>query len=199
MIRTGFYGGSFNPIHNGHIALAQKFLDDMNLDEVWFVVSPQNPFKRNANDLMADKERLEIVRAATAYEPRFYATDYELHLPTPSYTWRTLQSLAVDEPQRSFVLLIGADNWVAFSKWDHHADILANYDIAIFPRRGYDIDASTLPPNVTLLNTPFYDISSTDIRQRIAQGLPIGALVPATVEQMVMEKYGNDRREPANG
>ena len=88
---------------------------------------------------------------------------------------------------------------MAFSKWDHHADILANYDIAIFPRRGYDIDASTLPPNVTLLNTPFYDISSTDIRQRIAQGLPIGALVPATVEQMVMEKYGNDRREPANG
>ena len=104
MIRTGFYGGSFNPIHNGHIALAQQFLDDMGLDEVWFVVSPQNPFKRNANDLMADKARLEIVRAATANEPRFCATDYELHLPTPSYTWRTLQALAHDEPQRSFAL-----------------------------------------------------------------------------------------------
>ena len=191
MIRTGFYGGSFNPIHNGHIALGQQFLDDMNLDEVWFVVSPQNPFKRNANDLMADKERLEIVRAATAYEPRFYATDYELHLPTPSYTWRTLQSLAVDEPQRSFVLLIGADNWVAFSKWDHHEDILASHDIAIFPRRGYDINANELPANVTLLNTPFYDISSTDIRQRIAEGLPIDHLVPSAVTDMVIKTYAN--------
>ena len=97
MIRTGFYGGSFNPIHNGHIALAQQFLDDMGLDEVWFVVSPQNPFKRNANDLMADKARLEIVRAATANEPRFCATYYELHLPTPS-TSRNARSFSLSEP-----------------------------------------------------------------------------------------------------
>ena len=191
MIRTGFYGGSFNPIHNGHIALAQQFLDDMGLDEVWFVVSPQNPFKRNANDLMADKARLEIVRAATANEPRFCATDYELHLPTPSYTWRTLQALAHDEPQRSFVLLIGADNWVSFPKWNHHEDILANHDIAIFPRRGFDINANELPANVTLLNTPFYDISSTDIRHRIAEGLPIDHLVPPAVKDMVIKTYAN--------
>lgn len=193
MIRTGFYGGSFNPIHNGHIALARQFLDDMELDEVWFVVSPQNPFKRNAHDLMADKARFEIVRAATANEPRFCATDYELHLPTPSYTWQTLQSLAHDEPQRSFVLLIGADNWVSFPKWDHYENILEQYDIAIFPRRGYNVNPNTLPPNVTLLNTPLYDISSTDIRHRIAEGLPIDALVPPAVKQMVMEAYGNDR------
>ena len=195
MTRTGFYGGSFNPIHNGHIALARHFLTGMNLDEVWFVVSPQNPFKRNANDLMADKARFNIVQAALANEPHLHATDYELHLPTPSFTWRTLQALAHDEPQRAFVLLIGADNWVSFPKWNHHEDILAHHDIAIFPRRGYDINPNTLPPNVTLLNTPLLDISGSDIRQRIAKGLPIDALVPANVRQMVVEAYGDNKEK----
>ena len=117
MIRTGFYGGSFNPIHNGHIALARRFLEDMKLDEVWFVVSPQNPFKRESNDLLDNQQRLQIVQTAIAHEPRFHATDYEFRLPTPSYTWRTLQHLAQDEPEREFTLLIGADNWASFNRW----------------------------------------------------------------------------------
>lgn len=189
MIRTGFYGGSFNPIHNGHIALARRFLEDMKLDEVWFVVSPQNPFKRESNDLLDNQLRLQIVQTAIADEPRFHATDYEFHLPTPSYTWRTLQHLAQDEPEREFTLLIGADNWASFNRWNHHEDILAHHRIAVYPRRHFPIAPATLPPNVTLLRTPLYDISSTNIRHRIRQGMSVADVLPKNILEMAVAAY----------
>ena len=189
MIRTGFYGGSFNPIHNGHIALARRFLEDMKLDEVWFVVSPQNPFKRESNDLLDNQLRLQIVQTAIAHEPRFHATDYEFRLPTPSYTWRTLQHLAQDEPEREFTLLIGADNWASFNRWNHHEDILAHHRIAVYPRRHFPITPATLPPNVTLLRTPLYDISSTNIRHRIRQGMSVADVLPKNILEMAVAAY----------
>ena len=189
MIRTGFYGGSFNPIHNGHIALARRFLEDMKLDEVWFVVSPQNPFKRESNDLLDNQLRLQIVQTAIADEPRFHATDYEFHLPTPSYTWRTLQHLAQDEPEREFTLLIGADNWASFNRWNHHEDILAHHRIAVYPRRHFPLAPATLPPNVTLLRTPLYDISSTNIRHRIRQGMSVADVLPTNILEMAVAAY----------
>ena len=189
MIRTGFYGGSFNPIHNGHIALARRFLEDMKLDEVWFVVSPQNPFKRESNDLLDNQLRLQIVQTAIADEPRFHATDYEFHLPTPSYTWRTLQHLAQDEPEREFTLLIGADNWASFNRWNHHEDILAHHRIAVYPRRHFPLAPATLPPNVTLLRTPLYDISSTNIRHRIRQGMSVADVLPKNILEMAVAAY----------
>lgn len=189
MIRTGFYGGSFNPIHNGHIALARRFLEDMKLDEVWFVVSPQNPFKRESNDLLDNQQRLQIVQTAIADEPRFHATDYEFRLPTPSYTWRTLQHLAQDEPEREFTLLIGADNWASFNRWNHHEDILAHHRIAVYPRRHFPIAPATLPPNVTLLRTPLYDISSTNIRHRIRQGMSVADVLPKNILEMAVAAY----------
>lgn len=189
MIRTGFYGGSFNPIHKGHIALAESFMQDMKLDDVWFVVSPQNPFKQTGNDLLADKRRFEMVQLAIADNPRFCATDYEFHLPKPSYTWRTLKSLALEYPEREFVLLIGADNWVSFPRWDHYEDILHHHAIAVYPRRDYPINATLLPPGVTLLNTPLYDISSTDIRNRIRKGIPVDDVLPARVLPAALKYY----------
>ena len=189
MIRTGFYGGSFNPIHKGHIALAESFMQDMKLDDVWFVVSSQNPFKQTENDLLADKRRFEMVQLAIADNPRFCATDYEFHLPKPSYTWRTLKSLVLDYPEREFVLLIGADNWVSFPRWDHYKDILRHHAIAVYPRRDYPINAALLPPGVTLLNTPLYDISSTDIRNRIRKGIPVDNVLPARVLPTALKYY----------
>ena len=102
----GIFGGSFNPIHNGHIALAKAFLEKENLDEVWFMVSPQNPFKVN-QQLLADHLRLDLVRKATADNPHFKASDYEFQLPKPSYTWNTLQHLSHDFPTHRFTLLVG--------------------------------------------------------------------------------------------
>ena len=182
------FGGSFNPIHNGHIALAKAFLEKENLDEVWFLVSPQNPFKVN-QQLLADHLRLELVRKAIADNPHFRASDYEFQLPKPSYTWNTLQHLSHDYPTHRFTLLVGGDNWAAFDRWYHAEDILSNYKIVVYPRRGQEIDKSTLPTNVSLLQTPLIDVSSTDVRQRVEQGEDISKLVPEEILNDIQRLY----------
>ena len=184
----GIFGGSFNPIHNGHIALAKAFLEKENLDEVWFLVSPQNPFKVN-QQLLADHLRLELVRKAIADNPHFRASDYEFQLPKPSYTWNTLQHLSHDYPTHRFTLLVGGDNWAAFDRWYHAEDILSNYKIVVYPRRGQEIDKSTLPTNVSLLQTPLIDVSSTDVRQRVEQGEDISKLVPEEILNDIQRLY----------
>lgn len=186
MIFTGIFGGSFNPIHNGHLSLARQLLERVGLDEVWFMVSPQNPFKRS-DDLLDDDERLQLVRLALAEEPKMKASDYEFHLPRPSYTWNTLQHLAKDYPDHKFVLLIGGDNWAKFDQWNHASDIVNRYRIVIYPRSGYAIGKDILPSSVTLVDTPLMDISSTVIRQRIHDGQSIVGLVPKTVEQYIIK------------
>lgn len=182
-IRTGIYGGSFNPIHNGHIAIARAMLDCDAVDEVWFMVSPQNPLKQSA-DLLDERLRLDMTRRATADIPCVTACDYEFHMPRPSYMWHTLQSLSRDYPDREFTLLIGADNWQVFDRWYHADDIIAHYPIRIYPRRGYDIEASTLPHNVKLVDTGLYDVSSTMVRERIRRGEDVSKLIPASIIEM---------------
>ncbi len=191
-MKVGIYGGSFNPIHNGHIKLAEIFLQEACLDEVWFMVSPQNPFKIN-DKLLEDTLRLQLVRKALNGKKGMVACDYEFRLPKPSYTWDTLQRLSADFPTYEFVLLIGGDNWQAFDKWYHAEDILANYHIAVYPRKSDETveKCHTLPSdNVTLLNIPLINISSTDIRLRIKNGYTIKGLVPECIEKDV-EKYYN--------
>ena len=185
---VGIFGGSFNPIHNGHIALAKAFLEKENLNEVWFLVSPQNPFKVN-QQLLADHLRLELVRKAIADNPHFRASDYEFQLPKPSYTWNTLQHLSHEYPTHRFTLLVGGDNWAAFDRWYHAEDILSNYKIVVYPRRGQEIDKSTLPTNVSLLQTPLIDVSSTDVRQRVEQGEDISKLVPEEILNDIQRLY----------
>ena len=182
-IRTGIYGGSFNPIHNGHIAIARAMLDCGAVDEVWLMVSPQNPLKQSA-DLLDEQLRLDMTRRATADIPCVTACDYEFHMPRPSYMWHTLQSLSRDYPNREFTLLIGADNWQVFDRWYHADDIIAHYPIRIYPRRGYDIEASTLPHNVKLVDTGLYDVSSTMVRERIRRGEDVSQLIPASIIEM---------------
>ena len=182
-IRTGIYGGSFNPIHNGHIAIARAMLDCGAVDEVWLMVSPQNPLKQSA-DLLDEQLRLDMTRRATADIPCVTACDYEFHMPRPSYMWHTLQSLSRDYPDRKFTLLIGADNWQVFDRWYHADDIIAHYPIRIYPRRGYDIEASTLPHNVKLVDTGLYDVSSTMVRERIRRGEDVSQLIPASIIEM---------------
>ena len=187
IIRTGLFGGSFNPIHNGHVKLAQRMLKAAHLDEVWLLVTPQNPWKSQA-DLLDDDMRLRLARAAVENIPGVVASDYEFHLPKPSYTWDTLQALAHDFPERQFTLLIGGDNWERFGGWYEHDKILANYDIAVYPRRGTVVDKDSLPPSVRVLRTALIDISGTDIRNRIHDGLPFEYLVPPQVAKIIQEE-----------
>lgn len=188
-IRTGLYGGSFNPIHNGHIAIARQMIEKTGLDEVWFMVSPQNPLKER-NTLLDDAKRLEMARRALEGQPRLKACDYEFALPRPSYTWHTLQSLWRDYPDREYVLMIGADNWAHFGRWYHADDIMRTCNILIYPRRGYDVDALSLPSCAQLVDTGLYDVSSTEIRQLIKEGRDISSLVPADIVDMAEKYYG---------
>ena len=188
-IKTGIYGGSFNPIHNGHIAIAKRMLELAGLDEIWLIVSPQNPLK-TAGSLLDDRLRLEMTQRALAPYPQLTASDYEFSLPRPSYMWNTLQQLSADYPDREFTLLIGADNWTVFDRWYHADDIIAHYPIAIYPRTGSPIDTSTLPPTVRLYDTGLYDISSTEVREKAAHGEDVAQLVPAEIVDDVKRHYG---------
>ena len=183
-IRTGIFGGTFNPVHNGHVALAARIRKAARLDEVWLMVTPQNPWKAN-KVLLDDDLRLKMVQAAVEGEKGLMASDFEFSLPKPSYTWNTLQALSEAYPNRSFTLIIGADNWVGFNGWYEHEKILANYRIVVYPRTGSEIDGSTLPRGVRLLNTELYDVSSTEVRRRVSEGLPIDHLVPSAVAEII--------------
>lgn len=187
--KVGIFGGSFNPIHTGHIALAKSLCQQAGLDEVWLMVSPMNPFKKEATDLLTDKLRLEMAEQAIADEPKLKACDYEFHMPKPSYTWHTLQALSQDFPHVSFTLLIGGDNWASFGKWFHHEDILSHYPIVVYPRKGCDI--GKVPSGVTIVETPLLNISSTEIRQRIKEGKSIHGMVPDSIEPLAMQYYSN--------
>lgn len=188
-IKTGIYGGSFNPIHNGHIAIAKRMLELAGLDEIWLIVSPQNPLK-TVSSLLDDRLRLEMTQRALAPYQQLTASDYEFRLPRPSYMWNTLQRLSADYPDREFTLLIGADNWTVFDRWYHADDIIAHYPIAIYPRTGSPIDTSTLPPTVRLYDTGLYDISSTEVREKAAHGEDVAQLVPQEIVEDVKRHYG---------
>ena len=187
-IKTGIYGGSFNPIHNGHIALARHLLHEAELDEIWFVVSPQNPFKVQ-QQLLADDKRLLLVRKALAPYPQLVASDFEFSLPRPSYMWHTLQGMSAQWPDRELHLIIGADNWLCFDRWYHADDIRRTYPIIIYPRQGYDITPADLPQGVRLVNTPLYNVSSTEIRADIAAGRDISGKVPSTILSEVEKEF----------
>lgn len=194
-LRIGIFGGSFNPVHVGHIGLARQILSLARLDEVWFLVSPLNPFKKTATDLLDDDKRLDITRQALAGEKGLVASDYEFHLPKPSYTWNTLEHLKADYPNCQFTLIIGGDNWLAFDRWARPDYILSNCDIAVYARPDCAIDTASLPHNVHVYATRLYDISSTQIRDNIKRGLPITGMVPSSVENVVEELY-RQRRKP---
>ena len=185
--KVGIFGGSFNPIHAGHIALAKSLCEKAELDEVWFMVSPMNPFKKTATDLLDDHLRLEMVEKALEKEPQLKACDYEFRLPKPSYTWHTLQAISQDFTDIEFTLLIGGDNWAAFDKWYHHEDILAHYPIIVYPRQGSSV--GKVPEGVTIVETPLLNISSTEIRQRIKEGKSIKGMVPESIEELVKRNY----------
>lgn len=189
MKSVGIFGGSFNPIHTGHIALAKSLCEKAGLDEVWFMVSPMNPFKKAATDLLDDQLRLEMVKKALEGEPQLQACDYEFHLPKPSYTWHTLQAISQDFSDIRFTLLIGGDNWAAFDKWYHYDDILAHYPIVVYPRKGSDI--GEVPEGVTIVETPLLNISSTEIRHHIAKGESIHGMVPESIELLAIQNYSS--------
>ena len=188
----GLFGGSFNPIHLGHLHLGQWLCQRGLVDELWFLVSPLNPFKQHATDLLDDSSRLRLARLAVEGKPHLQVSDFEMHLPRPSYMVHTLQQLRATYPQHQFALVIGSDNWLRFPQWKDSDEILRHHRILVYPRPGYELDATALPPGVRLVNTPLLDISSTQVRQAIAQGNYHGKGLPRAVWQEIRRQgyYG---------
>ena len=180
--RVAVFGGSFDPIHNGHLALAGEVVSRGLADEVWLMVTPQNPHKQ---DKILSDERLRFQMAQLAVEGMdgVKACDFEFSLPRPSYTLTTLTALDEAFPDKEFCLLIGADNWEKFDRWYKGDEILSRYGIIVYPR-GSEGEPS-LPSGVRWLPAKLYDISSTMVRAAVAAGNDITGLVPATVVRFI--------------
>lgn len=192
--KVTLYFGSFNPIHNGHIALAEYILQNTDTDEIWLVISPHNPLKLRS-ELWNDRLRFELAQLAVANNGRILVSDIEFTLPQPNYTVNTLRILSQLHTDIRFSLLIGADNYIIFDKWCLYEEILDKYSIYVYPRDGIDFDLNKFP-QMHWLNAPVYPISSTMIRNLLAADCSITGLVPQKVEKRILEVFhlsDNDR------
>ena len=170
-MRIGIYGGSFNPIHKGHTQLAASIVAQGLVDELWLLVSPLNPLKSGEVSNIAEYEhRLKMAELATEGIEGVNVSDFERHLPLPSYTINTLGELQKAYPEHEFVLVIGADNWERFPRWYHADEIIEKYRILIYRRPGCELDEMALPASVQVVDTPLYDVSSTQIRESVKKG-----------------------------
>ena len=180
--RIGIFSGSFNPIHHGHLMLASYLVQFTDLDELWFVVSPQNPFKKK-EDLMDDNDRLEMVRLAIGDDPKLKVCDIEMSLPQPSYTINTLRTLSQRYPDEQFVFICGTDSLEGFPRWREYESILENYELLVYPRKGYNGGELIHHPKVKVIDAPTIEISSTFIRNCIKEGKDIRHFMPEKAYQ----------------
>lgn len=186
--RTALFFGSFNPIHVGHLIIANTILQQTGVDEVWMVVSPQNPLKERAS-LLADHHRLEMVRRAIDDNYRLRVCDIEMHLPIPSYTVVTLAALQEKHPDHEFCLVMGSDNLASFHRWRNYEHILNHHHIYVYPRPGSEHCPLADHPNVTMVDVPMMDISSSYIRARIADGHDVRYLLTEPVYKYLTEMH----------
>ncbi len=180
---VGVLGGSFNPVHCGHIELARYIAMSGMVDAVWLSLSPSNPLKPDGLPGATDADRCEMLRLAVEpLGPVVGFTDIELDMPRPSYTFKTLAELSRRHPECHFKLIIGSDNWLLFDRWRESATIIRDYGVIIYPRPGYDVDSATLPDGVELLGgAPLMSVSSTEVRQLVAEGEKERSFIPAAV------------------
>lgn len=179
-MKTGLFFGSFNPIHTGHLVIANYMASFTDLKEVWLVVSPHNPLKNKSN-LTNMYDRLEMARLATENADHLKVSDIEFALPQPSYTIDTLTYLSEKYPGKEFALIMGADNLASFMKWKNYEVLLKNYQIYVYPRPGIDLSEWHGHPSLIITETPQMDISSTFIRKGIKEGKNVQFLVPDKV------------------
>lgn len=192
-MEIGVFGGSFNPVHIGHLIVADYIRQVAGLDKVLMMLSPQNPLKTGNSELIGDSHRLAMLRTACAGVPGLEPCDLELSLPRPSYTVNTLAALSRNRPADRLSLIIGGDNWRVFNRWKDYQNILRNYRLIIYPRDGFpaseDCNASSSPMVVA---APQIEISSTFIRNSIARGLDVNLMLPQGVYQYIKDNnlYG---------
>lgn len=186
-MRIGLFFGSFNPIHIGHLIIANYMAHYTDLQSVWLVISPHNPLK-NKTSLVNMYDRSEMARLATSSAEKIRVSDVEFKLPQPSYTVDTLAHLQEKYPEHQFTLIMGADNLASLKKWKNYEVILRDYKIAVYPRPGFDAPELASHPSVTITETPHMEISSTFIRNAIKEGKSVQYLVPDEVLEFIDSK-----------
>ncbi|MBS1653650.1 MAG: nicotinate-nucleotide adenylyltransferase [Bacteroidetes bacterium] len=182
-MNVALYFGSFNPIHTGHLVIANHILNETSADKLWFVVSPQNPLKEN-HALLNEYNRLHLVRIATEEDHRIRVSDIEFSLPKPSYTIDTLTYLKEKYPDYNFSVVLGSDSFQNISKWKNYQQILENYTIYIYLRPGHPVSEQE-NKHITILKAPMIEISATEIRKLIQQKKSIRYLVPDIVREEI--------------
>jgi nicotinate-nucleotide adenylyltransferase len=182
-MKIGIYSCSYNPIHKRHIALANYLISNNIVDEVWIVVSPQNPLKCKYG-LLNDNLRLKMAKIAFRYSHKIKISDVEFYLPKPNYTIDTLNFLQLQYPNNQFFLIIGADNVAIFDKWKNYNEILEKYSIIVYPRAGYEIDEIKFS-QMKLMDAQMFNISASEIRKRIANKQNISELLPKSVVKFI--------------
>lgn len=187
-MKIGLFFGSFNPVHHGHMILANYMLEFTDLDKIWFVVSPHNPLKEKSS-LLADHHRLEMVTRAIGDHPKLKASDIEFRLPQPSFTIHTLAHLSEKYPDVQFALIMGADNLQSLHKWKNYEQILEHYDIYVYPRTGVTNDELLKHQRIHVTEAPLMNISSTFIRQGIKAGKDMRYFIPAESFQYLEEMH----------
>jgi len=186
--KIGLFFGSFNPIHIGHLAIANYIVEYSETDQLWFVVTPHNPHKKKAN-LLNDFDRLEMVTMAIKDDDRLQVCDIEFNMPKPSYTVNTLAYLSDRNPNYIFSIIIGADNFKNFHKWKNYETIKNNFGIIVYPRPGYTSNEYKTFPDLTIVEAPRMDISSSFIRDSIKKGKDIRHFLPPVVWEYI-DKMG---------
>jgi nicotinate-nucleotide adenylyltransferase len=184
-MKIGLFFGSFNPIHHGHLIVAQYMLNQADLDEVWFVVSPQNPLKKGAA-IMDAKHRFEMVKLAIKDNPKFKASDVEFSMSLPSYSSYTLKKLREAHPKNVFYLILGSDNLQHFDKWKDHEHILMKHELLVYAREGFPGGEFAKNQRVRFMKGPMLNISATFIRGINRMGKSIKYLVPDNVMEYII-------------
>lgn len=182
----GIMGGSFNPVHIGHLMVAGYLQQYTPLDEVWLTLSPRNPLKARASELIPDLKRLEMLKMAISGYDGIGVCDVELSMPRPSYTIDTLRLLSRRYPSRRFKLIIGSDNWRIFEQWKDADEILSDFGVIVYPRPGYSI-GNIFVDGVDVVEAPRCSLSSTFIRDGIARGHKMNYFLPPGVYEYIMD------------
>lgn len=185
-MKIGLFFGSFNPIHNGHLIIANYICETTDLERVWLVVSPQNPLKPKET-LLRDYDRLHLINLAIEDNKNLKASSIEFKLPRPSYTIDTLTHLHEKFPQHQFSLIMGSDNLTSLHKWKNYEILLDKYEIWVYKRRGYENNLYKDRANITVLEFPFLDISATFIRENIKSGISMQYFLPEAVWKYINE------------
>ena len=186
-MKIGLYFGSFNPIHHGHLIIANFILQNSDLDQVWLVISPQNPFKPGHN-LLNEYHRLHLANLALEGETRIKATDIEFRLPRPSYTIDTLTYLEEKYPDHEFVIILGSDSYQNLDKWKNAETLMNRYPMYVYTRPGFPV-RNDLPGILTVLKAPMLQISATEVRNMLEKGQSIRYLVPDIVKEEIERNH----------